>query len=257
MTEIPHPVRELAETPDRFTKMTPGFIERTDTGRYVLLVAPAWATVSAVTIEPAELEETIAEIRARTGDRNVMWWMGPSTRPADLYDRLAALGFVPPPDGVAELIAMAAVGPPEAAEADVRRVETFEDYEASAELRWAAFETPPDRQEQERKHMREIYERVMEAGAALHWIARVDGRVAATASAVVSDRGLLLFGGATAPWARGRGLYRALVRARWDEAVRRGTPALVTQANPATSAPILRRLGFVEVGRQRRLEDRP
>jgi hypothetical protein len=45
------------------------------------------------------------------------------------------------------------------------------------------------------------------------------------------------------------------VRARWDEAVRRGTPALVVQANPATSLPILLRLGFVEVCTQRRLED--
>jgi hypothetical protein len=45
------------------------------------------------------------------------------------------------------------------------------------------------------------------------------------------------------------------VRARWDDAVARGTPALVTQANPETSYPILRRLGFEEVCEITRLED--
>jgi hypothetical protein len=39
----------------------------------------------------------------------------------------------------------------------------------------------------------------------------------------------------------------ALVRARWDEAVRLGTPGLAVQAQYGTSAPILRRLGFAEV----------
>jgi hypothetical protein len=45
---------------------------------------------------------------------------------------------------------------------------------------------------------------------------------------------------------RGRGIYRALVRARWDEAERRGTPALVVQAGKM-SRPILERLGFETV----------
>jgi predicted GNAT superfamily acetyltransferase len=56
-------------------------------------------------------------------------------------------------------------------------------------------------------------------------------------------------------WARGRGAYRALVRARWDDAVARGTPALVTEALPDTSYPILKRVGFVDVCTIRRLED--
>ena len=55
-----------------------------------------------------------------------------------------------------------------------------------------------------------------------------------------------MFGGATLPEARGRGVYRALVAARWEDAVARGTPALVTQAG-AQSRPILARLGFREL----------
>jgi len=44
-----------------------------------------------------------------------------------------------------------------------------------------------------------------------------------------------------------RGAYRALVRARWDDAVAAGTPVLVTQAS-GLSRPILERLGFRAVG---------
>ena len=52
------------------------------------------------------------------------------------------------------------------------------------------------------------------------------------ASASFGERGAALFGGSTLPEARGRGAYRALVAARWDDAVARGTPVLVTQAGP-------------------------
>jgi predicted GNAT superfamily acetyltransferase len=64
-----------------------------------------------------------------------------------------------------------------------------------------------------------------------------------------------LFGGSTLPEARGRGAYRALVAARWDDAVERGTPILVTQAGPM-SRPILAQLGFREVCEIRILLDK-
>jgi len=79
--------------------------------------------------------------------------------------------------------------------------------------------------------------------------------VAGVARAVDMAGGVALMGGAVLPEARGRGLYRALVRARWDDAVERGTPALAVMANPDTSYPILRRLGFEDVCVVRRLED--
>jgi hypothetical protein len=53
---------------------------------------------------------------------------------------------------------------------------------------------------------------------------------------------------------RGRGAYRALVRARWDDAVARGTPLAVTDAG-SQSRPILARLGFREICTIRALID--
>jgi hypothetical protein len=87
------------------------------------------------------------------------------------------------------------------------------------------------------------------------YLAWVEGKPAARAYAAYTDHGLVLFGGASLPELRGRGAYRALVRARWEDAVARGTPALVTHAG-AMSRPILRRLGFEEVSEVRILLDR-
>jgi hypothetical protein len=50
----------------------------------------------------------------------------------------------------------------------------------------------------------------------------VDGRAVATGLPGYCNRGGFLFGGSTLREARGRGAYRVLVRARWDEAVSRG-----------------------------------
>ena len=87
------------------------------------------------------------------------------------------------------------------------------------------------------------------------YLAYVDGRPVARGSAAFGERGATLFGGSTLPEARGRGAYRALVAARWEDAVARGTPVLVTQAGPM-SRPILARLGFREVCEIRILVDR-
>ena len=89
----------------------------------------------------------------------------------------------------------------------------------------------------------------------MRYLAYVDGDPVAQATAAFSEHGVTLFGGATLPAARGRGAYRALVAARWEDAVARGTPVLVTQAG-AQSRPILARLGFREVCEIHALIDR-
>jgi hypothetical protein len=87
------------------------------------------------------------------------------------------------------------------------------------------------------------------------YIAYIDGRAIARATGSFSEHGVTLFGGSVPPDARGRGAYRALVHARWGDAVARGTPLAVTDAG-SMSRPILARLGFREVGTIRCLIDR-
>jgi hypothetical protein len=253
-------LREYAETPDRFAYVPEnGVVTRFDDGRLCVIQGPTWSSVTGVHVDPDEVDALVDEVRSLVpAAKRCWWWLGPSTRPADLVEQLRARGFSIPRDGVSVVKALLLTRPPEAPPegTDVRVVDTFEDFEASAEIQWDAFEIPEERRALQRRHMRSEFEESQRHGVPVSFLATLDGRPAATALAVPSDRGVFLIGGSTATWARGQGLYRALVRARWDYAVARGTPALVTQAVPDTSYPILKRLGFEDVCDVDRLEDR-
>jgi GNAT superfamily N-acetyltransferase len=79
-------------------------------------------------------------------------------------------------------------------------------------------------------------------------VVEMDGvPVAAGWSSFASDSPFVgLWGGATVPEARGRGMYRALVAGRVEEARRRGRRLAAVDAGPM-SRPILERLGFAVV----------
>ncbi|MGZ8716209.1 MAG: GNAT family N-acetyltransferase [Gaiellaceae bacterium] len=136
---------------------------------------------------------------------------------------------------------------------DARAVANAEEFAAAVEAQDDAFGTPPKRRA-DRAALLDEYALTQESDLNALFAAWVDGRIAGAGRGSFSPRGVHMSGGSTAPWARGRGAYRALVRARWDAAVERGTPALAVSAGPM-SAPILYRLGFEQVCRFRRLED--
>ncbi len=254
-------VAEFAESPDAYT-VIPASFRRFITDRYVLLLGntPHFTSVQRLRLAPDRIVQAVEEIRGLQtayGHHSGIWWLGPSTTPDDLEERLRGLGFVTPPDRVGLLHAMTCTEEPEPGPPEIvaRRVASLADLQLATEIRWDAFGTPPAKRAAERARLPEIWETERGEGIAITFLAFVDGEPAATALGVYAPPGCLLVGGATVPQARGRGAYRALVRARWDEAVRRGTPALVVHADPSTSAPILRRLGFEEVCELRRLED--
>lgn len=251
-------LREYAETPDRFAHVAPGGgIERFADERVCIIQAPTWASVSGVTVGDYEVESLLADVRARvSAEKDMNWWIGPSARPVDLHEQLCGLGLDDPHDGVALLYVLCLTRAPAASgDVHVSRIKTFDQFVAARELEWDAFLTPEDKREKNRAWLRKDFEDSQRVETPVGFLATVDGRPAGTARAVPSSRGVFLIGGSTAHWARGRGIYRALVHARWDYAVARGTPALVTHANPNTSYPILLRIGFEEVCAIRRLED--
>ena len=79
-------------------------------------------------------------------------------------------------------------------------------------------------------------------------VAFVDGQPVSAGRIDFEGTGVFagLFGGATLPEFRGRGLYRATVAKRAELARERGVPWLYVDALP-TSRPILERLGFVKL----------
>lgn len=257
---MPTDLELLAESPNTRLPLGPKD-ELVDGGRYKLWLGPgthpAWTVVQQVDVDPDGVEHVLSEVRGRLRERGrpaATWEVGSlSSRPPDLADRLLALGLVDDDEPFA--VGMVLTEPPAAPPSGVtaRPVETFEEFVAANEIMRAAFDFPAEHLQRERERNAERWAD-RERSPSVTFLAWVDGEPAAASIAAFADAGVVLFGGGTLPQLRGRGAYRALVRARWDEAARRGKPALVTQAG-RMSRPILGRLGFREVAEIRILRD--
>jgi hypothetical protein len=223
-----------------------------------LLEGPTWASVSDVHVGPGDVEALLAQVRELVPrDKPTTWWIGPSVEPSDLSARLASLGLGEPADraGVLHALASTREPPPGPADVEVHRVDAFDDFATAVRVAWDAFGTPQRRREADELHLRSSFAAQRDAGVPATFLARIDGEPAGSARSIYSEHGVFLIGGAVASAFRRRGVYRALVRARWDDAVAVGTPALVVEANPSTSYPILLRFGFEQVCVIHRLED--
>jgi ribosomal protein S18 acetylase RimI-like enzyme len=250
-------LREFAQVPDRFTWTSPD-VERRLTDRYGVIQGNVWAGVFGIRVADGEVEDLVAEVRRSIPPgKDAAWWIDPDARPHDLHEQLVALGLQVPETGhTLHALACTEEPPPARAGIDVARVAAFEEFEAATEIMWDAFDTEPEQREKQRLTLRADFEGQLASQVPVTFLARVDGRPAGVGRSIYSDRGVFLIAGSVAPWARGRGVYRALVRARWEDAAARGTPALVTEAMPDTSYPILKRIGFEDVCTIRRLKDR-
>jgi hypothetical protein len=241
----------LAEDPERFLDLPDGS-RRTVTDDFCVVVGPQrrWAGVCALRLPDAgALDRVWDEVADLVADvRSVVWNVGSSATPGDLADRLRDRGLRdpdPPMDPVcAALVLTEEI--PEAPGPDVRRIETLEEHRAGLEVLLAAAEWTDEAAADERARAGSTYDGLVRRGVP-QWLAWQDGEPVAYARAERTAAGLFCSGGATLPHARGRGCYRALVRARWRAAVELGLPGLAVQAQYATSRPILRRLGFTEV----------
>ncbi|HEX6122829.1 MAG TPA: GNAT family N-acetyltransferase, partial [Ktedonobacterales bacterium] len=204
----------------------------------------------------AQIEAVLSRVRA-VGRTGLRWWVTPTTTPADLPDLLAARGFT-----VAERLDVLTFdlgtapvpilprleAPPDAYVELVRDGATLRQmYALGAEI----FGDPPATEERMDRQVRELEEAERDGTRTeFHFLARVDGQPAGSGSITTSGAVARLWGGGVAPWARGRGLYRALVAARLREAHARGARIALTKARVGTSGPILRRAGFCALGQE-------
>jgi hypothetical protein len=220
-----------------------------------LLAAEGYCSVQAIRFHRDDVADGLAEVRAFMREHDVRvgsWWLSERSTPDDLENRLLDLSLVRiPGDYELDGMLLTTEPPPGPEDVEARRVRTPDEYAAARLLQFDVFDSPTDHR---RDHgaLVEEFERGQGGEVYAAWL---DGELAAAGRAFSAPpRGAVLAGGATAEWARGRGAYRALVRARWDDAVERGAPALVVQAG-SMSAPILRRLGFETVCHFHRLQD--
>jgi GNAT superfamily N-acetyltransferase len=236
-------VLELAENANTYTPLGPTD-ERIVNERYVLWMGrgdePGWNVAQRFRLRPQEIEEVREEIhgilRAK-GRTACTWEVGSHATPEGLVDRLLADGLVDDqPTALAIGMVLTEAPAQGTVNVEVRRAQTPAEHLAADQIAAVAFGGPVPTEPRERD----------EDPNNVTYLAYVDGEPVGRASASYGEHGVTLFGGATLPEARGHGAYRALVAARWEDAVARETPILVTQAGPM-SRPILAQLGFREV----------
>jgi len=251
-------LRELAEDVYAHLPPRPGSV-RLETGSFVLkhrdTPHPVGGSALRVRLED-DAAAGVAEVRrwfAAQGRAEFTWHLASSTTPSDLKERLLALGAAPL-EGFESSAAMALTDePPRVDGVELRELTTLAEFELCEDIAAIAFGWGDGHREsakaQLRAHWDETDRRVWGATGAF-----VDGELAAFANTAFLEDAVYLDGAATLPGARGRGLYRSLVHARWEQAVERGTPALIVQAGPM-SEPILAQLGFRTVGAVEYLRD--
>ena len=243
------PILETAENANTYTPLGPGD-ERIEAGRYVLWMGradePAWNVAQRFRLQAGEVGEVIEEVHAHLRARGrtaCTWEVGSSATPGDLADRLIALGLVELEDQFS--VGMVLRGDPAGAMPDgvsVRRSASQEEEQVAAEIAAECFGGTP-------------VARTFDPGSSVvTYLAFLDGEPVGRATGSFGEHSVSLFGGATLPAARGRGVYRALVHARVRDAAARGTPVAITQGGPQ-SRPILVRLGFEELCTIRTLLD--
>jgi hypothetical protein len=219
----------------------PGRVLRVD-GRFALAadVGHTWAAVEGIRLRAEQVENAVAEVDAlmhESDTKRASWWLTERSTPGDLEERLLAAGCVRDEADYLHAAMLLTREPPAVDGVEARRVETPEELAEARALQHEVFGT----------------EATTDESPDPLYAAWIDGRIASAGRVVFTSVGGYLMGGATAEWARGRGGYRAVVRARWDAAVERGTPALAVGAG-AMSRPILERLGFEQVLQFRRIE---
>jgi hypothetical protein len=205
----------------------------------------------------ADVDERIAEVRRWFGEQGreqFTWWVGTSATPAGLEERLLASGAEPWEDS--EIAVMLATEPPPVVPGvEVRRVESFDDFVVAREIAWAVADFTEEQHRETLATLPEKWDARARADNGAAYLAYVDGAAVAAADIVFLPFAGFLSGASTKPGYRSRGAFRALVRARWEDAVLRGTPALIVGAG-RMSRPILERIGFRKVAEQHVLLDR-
>lgn len=260
--EIPEAVRQLALHPMLMLPVPPGFEQiEVDGVMLALTPFPLAQCIEPLGVEPAGIPRAVESTRALARERGktvLAWWIAPEHD--HLAPQLEALGIVNEDTPGFEAVenAMALVTPPKHSggeSVETKRVESFEEYHAAAHVSMEAFAMPAAMRAEIETELPRRYEEVQHPDhPGRNFVALIDGRVVGGASAVLADAGVNLFGGSVHPDARGRGVYGALVRARWELAVERGTPALTIQAG-RMSRPIAEHLGFTLVAPARLFVD--
>jgi GNAT superfamily N-acetyltransferase len=255
--DIPEPVRLLALYPFRELPRPPD-VEHVELDGAVLAISRGPNVAQIVSMRgsgPADVEATVESARtaARARGKTILaWWVPPDQD--HVVPALESAGLVNEDTPGFEAVenALVLASPPLGGGVDgveVRLVETWDDFRDAFRVIETSFGLPVLTESE----LRTRYDDYRHPDNPWRgFVALINDRVVGTSSAAFGDAGVNLFGGSVLPEARGQGVYRALVRARWEAAAARGTPALTGRM----SRPICEQLGFVFLAPVRVFVDR-
>ncbi len=218
-------------------------VERAD--RVIRLFSDGWTGVLWSDLDAACADVVIArEIERFAGAGEWEWKHYSYDQPPDLADRLRVAGFVPEDEEtlLAAEVADLALDTPPPAGVELRPVEDEAGVEALLAVQGAVFG------QRNAAFGRELLGELAEGRASA--VVAMAGARPICAGRIEFYEGTdfaALFGGATVPEWRGRGVFRAVVAYRAALASARGCRYLQVDASD-DSRPILERLGFVSLG---------
>jgi hypothetical protein len=226
---VPRAVRELALHPFRELPPAPGF-ERIERDGYLLVLNPfpSAQVLEPTHVTPDDVNQAVQSARQTARERGkwlLAWWVGPDHY--DLEEGLAAAGLVNEDTPGLEAVenAMVLLEPPRVragTAVEVKQTESYDEFLAATHVTMAAFDFPEAmRAESIAEAPRRWAEYTHPSNPGRQFIALIDGGVVGAAFAVLGAAGVNLFGGSVLEEARGRGVYQALIAARWQAAVAR------------------------------------
>jgi ribosomal protein S18 acetylase RimI-like enzyme len=193
------------------------------------------------------VEQALAHFEAMPEIVRVEWKTRGHDHAPGLHDALVAHGFVPDePEsimiGEAELLAVDVEVPGGLV---IRQVTEEAEVRAMCAMQADVFGDDPDRSEE---HAAQILHRLRTRDDMELWVAELDGQIvsAGRLEPVDGTEFAGIWGGATRPEFRGRGIYRALTAARARSAIAHGK-RYINSDSTEFSRPILERSGFLKV----------
>jgi GNAT superfamily N-acetyltransferase len=230
----------------------PGRVERLSVpgvqGRITADSDPFANLVGAATLDEGNADETIWHVREIYAgwNKEFGWLVSPLSAPWDLSGRLEGAGLIRSVE-MAGMVHTDLDRPIATNRAVYVHEAAAEDAEATIYTLAAANEIPVERTYAMTEALFFSPEPIMRR-VYLAYVEGVDHPVATAGMLYMPDLPVaLLLSSATMPDFRGHGIYTSLVARRLADARQDGIEAAVIQAVRATSAPICRKLGFVEI----------
>ena len=194
----------------------------------------------------AEVEDRVAEVIAEHRERgaNFRWFVGPSSTPTDLPERLERAGVRLFGRALGMSMRVPEQVPDLPAATELRPVRTAADVERFAELSMRAWEREPNFAEEVARAATRMLRR--DDDAQRSWVLWHEGEaVGVTTLRLLRATGIGYFqGAAVLPERRRAGLYRAMLLDRLGLLRRLGLEHAVIWANERTSAGSGQRVGF-------------